>query len=185
MTPKSFAVVACRLLAIWFFVQSLRDFADTVSQVWHARNWSPPPIVGYPPFLSHILNYGLAPLVSLCAAVILWLGAFVLAENMTRGTQEAEHDDKIGIGHWQAVGFSLVGTFLCAQGLSFLGGYVVSYLFAPMSLYGRYDTAETWTNLTIGATQFVIGFALLFWSQKTIRVLDYLARGGRDETDSE
>jgi hypothetical protein len=187
MTPKAVAIIACRLLAIWFFVQAARNYADTISRMFEMRNAGIQPIVGYPPLVQHILYSSVGPLADLGASVVLWLGASVLAGYMTRGMQNNVATAKeTKISNWQTLGFSLIGMLLCAQGLSFSCGYIASLLFAGnIPYYGPFYSAETWPKIIVSAAQFLVGLILLFRAQKTIRVLDYLQRGGRDGSSND
>jgi len=190
MTPKSFAVVACRLLAVWFFVQAMQSFVNVVSTfialgsfAWlRSANTSTSP---YVLFLAVLL------VINLGASVVLWLGSSVFAESMARGTgTEASNQGALGVKNWQALGFSLIGMFVLVQGLTTLAGYFGAITFlsnvgARSLLDSDYLYTITWTQIAIALAQLLIGLALLLWAQKTIRVLDYLQRRGRDESSND
>ena len=189
MTPKSFAVVACRLLAVWFFVQALHGFFTTMVNVFHFAYSGPPPIIGYPNPSSYAVYMSLPFVVELSASVVLWLGAFILAESATyrieKGTLE---QGRFGIAEWQAVGFSLIGLYFFLQGFNTLVSYFSAKIFLPTSYLDiLFVSAEqqTWPRIAVAFAQVVSGLIVLFYAQKTIRVLDYLQRGGRDETADE
>lgn len=90
----------------------------------------------------------------------------------------------VGIYGWQALGFSLIGMFVCAQGLTTLLATIGMNLFRSSAFtYTSGSILEqAWSQNAVGAAQLLIGFALLFYAQRTIRVLDYVRRAGRDET---
>lgn len=190
MTPKSAAIVACRLLAIWFFVQTMQSSVNVISAFTTSGSFALLQIANTPT-PQYVLALAVLITINLGASVILWLGASVLAESMARGADaEVLSPSAIGIRYWQSLGFSLVGMFVLVQGLTSLVGYLgaatflsgvgANGLFDSEYLYGR-----TWSEVAIALVQFPIGLALLLWSQKTIRVLDYLQRRGRDESSND
>lgn len=88
MTPKSVATIACRLLAMWFFVQAARDFVGAIANFVE---------YGFSPrvqSISSIVRLCVAPVIDLGAGVVLWLGAFVLADNMMCGMQNNSANEK-------------------------------------------------------------------------------------------
>ena len=181
MTPKSFAIVACRLLAVWFFAQATRGFADAISKILEARSTGFPPIVGFPPLWQSVASLSLPLIVDLGASFVLWLGASVLAENATRDVETGvAHQSKNEIIGWQAVGFSLIGLYVFVQGLNTLLSYFISKILLSASDLDAFP----WPSNLYALVQFVVGLVLLFRAQNTIRVLDYVQRGGRDESPS-
>ena len=180
MTPKSFAVVACRLLAIWYFVESTREFAAAVRE--GLQKIATPINTG--PFLSVTASYprpqdlwylGVSPLIYFCAAVVLWLGASVLSDSMMRGMEANVSDSlKIGVKSWQALGFILIGLFLCAQGFSFLCGYIGSMVIVGSNVHyaSNFDVTEVVAKIGASGIQFFIGWLLIFKTQMTSQLLN-------------
>ena len=188
MTPKSFAVVACRLLAVWFFVQAAQSLYGAIINLLPLgrAGWSR---AGSSSALQSVLYLGMFPLIFVCASFVLWLGASVFAEYMTRGV-ESEVSNRVegGIVSWQAVGFSLIGMIALVQGFSNLVGglgYVVVLFSGKAGTVFHDIVAKLWLQSAVAVVQSLLGLALLFRAQKTIRVLDYLQRGGRDESSND
>ncbi|HVF85625.1 MAG TPA: hypothetical protein VM821_06565 [Abditibacteriaceae bacterium] len=120
-------------------------------------------------------------IVDLGASVVLWLGASVLAENVTRDVETSgTHQSKSEIVGWQAVGFSLIGLYVFLQGFNTLSAYFISKILLSSSDLD----ALSWPQNALALLQFAVGLILLFRAQKAIRVLDYLQRVGRDEASS-
>lgn len=192
MTPKSFAIVACRLLAVWFFVQAAQSLYGVISNFLPLGRpgWAR---IGSYSVLRSVLYLGMFPLILVCASVVLWLGTSVLAGYMTRDVEsEVSNRSENGVVSWQAVGFSLIAMFAVMQGFSNLVGSLGFAMFVSSSSVSGVTktlfnelTARTWLQIAVALVQFVVGLILLLWSQKTIRVLDYLQRGGRDESSND
>lgn len=189
MTPKNVATIACRLLAIWFFVQAMKDFATAINGYLLMRSAyisAPPSPIGSPPFMQSPLPFVVLPSVThLGACVVLWLGAPILAKNMTRDLETSTSPpSEGGASSWQNVGFSLIGAGFLFQGLSTLSSYFgVKFFMAPSNFTTMFDSQATrlWQQNALAVSQCFFGFVLLLWSQKTLRALDYLQRGGRDQ----
>ena len=120
------------------------------------------------------------------ASAVLWLGVFVMAQSMTRGLKEERTENAAGIVGWQSVGFSVVGIFVFAQGLATLIGYLALMAWLSSAnaktFFGDFNSQmTTWRQVVGAVAQVLVGLALLLWSQKTIRVLDFLTRSGRNE----
>ncbi len=188
MTPKNIAIIACRLLAIWFFVESTRDSVAAVAngmQLVASRNanratgfLSVFPNTQTPLSCQDILSLAAFPLVHFCAAVILYLGASVLGESMTRGMKTDDlNREKLTLKSWQTLGFSLLGLFLCAQGVSFLSGQFCSMIYVGANpyyqTYQNLDSAAMVARITTAAIQCATGWILLFKAQSTAQFLSF------------
>lgn len=184
MTPKNLAVIACRLLAIWFFVESIRASAAAViagmlemassrtQTVWPML--SPPPS---PPPMSlpydRILILAALPLVHFSAAVILYLGASVLAKSMTRDMEnEASPQSEMKFISWRTLAFSVLGLFLCAQGVSALSGHVFSMVYVGVDQSHRnLEAPVVVAQMCAAAMQMMTGWILLYKAQATAQLL--------------
>ncbi len=183
MTPKSAAIVACRLLAIWFFVQAARSFPNYINTYVAFSRISPGTLTW-----TNGASLGATLTVDVGASFVLWLGAAVLAGNMTRGIETTtSKQSEMGIVGWQAVGFSLIGLFLTVQGFSVLAGLLgLKAVLASAPWNSLFQSkAVSWPQIATAVAQFIVGLILLLWAQKTIRVLDYLQRGGHDGSSND
>ncbi len=185
MTPKSFAIVACRLLAIWFFVDAVHDFVRAAYTTYTYVNSSSGAKTFAASWYASSVVYSVAlPLINLCACCVLWIGASTLAKMMLGAEIHTSNESRFEMRNWQSVGLSLIGAFVALQGISALTSYLVLRMSYSTAAWNAIYSKDLFTGRQIAtaAVQTILGLILLFRAQKTIRVLEYLQRGGRDET---
>lgn len=154
MSKKQIAILACRILAIFAFMQAfsftqLVAFqVDAAAQMPEGRGLST---------LSAI-----APVVLLILfAVLLWVFAEGLAQLMIvddNGAAEA----KIVSEEFQIIGFSVLGLFLLVRAIPEFTGNLLNYILIEKQLLFRGNSMRLLIQFSVDILKIILGLGLLF-----------------------
>ena len=178
MTKREVAVLACKILGVYFFIVSLSGFAFTVSMVF--ANFSR----GTEDSMSNVRFVGLVgPIPVIVLSILLWFLADRIAGRMVSGTEGSTEVSKLTAADIQAIAFSVVGMLVLTRFFPQLAQLIVN-----LSILDRYDHApmDAMTKGRIGGliVQLAIGLWLLLGSRGLVGFLKTVREAGLEKSES-
>ncbi|MDP3487000.1 MAG: hypothetical protein Q8S19_03590 [Bacillota bacterium] len=178
MKTKPIAFLACKILAIVFFMRALLYANSTFFSFISFRNNA-----GELPMVIFYLI--LLPLLLLIVGAILWVRADGISSLMVHGLAVEETGIQIGYQELQTVGFSIVGLIIFATAIPdiFQGIPRLVSLKATNQYYIPMVKVETAFWIIEKLVRLVIGTVLLFGSGAVVRFISSIRTIGVDKTD--
>ncbi|MDD4049132.1 MAG: hypothetical protein PHI90_10055 [Clostridia bacterium] len=174
MTKHDIASLSCKLLGIYFIVNSLAYCIATINTIisWIQGN----------EFSLFVLTYIGPTLIYLIFGLLLWFYGSIIAKNITKTMElTSEEHTKSTAYDIQAIGFSLIGLYLLGSAIPKLSSYVVAIVLVPNT---NFSTISRGIETVV---QVVIGLGLLLGSKGLLCLVKTLRYSGgkKEENDSE
>ena len=181
MTPYSLAFVGLRLMSVWLFVQQLRAIPAVYISY---RNW----MSGNPLFGMSFFDYAISlmgfPGTIFVVSVVLWLGAPIIARQITDVEVVSFTAEESSSREWLAVGLTLVGAWVFLQSFSRVLALVLALYENSSVLSFKMNNEENLMQHWSSIIQLVLSTLLILKSYNVVRVLEASRRGFRDEVET-
>jgi len=170
ITRQEIGAFACKVIALWLFVEAAMDAGGAISVMYGLITQRP--LAG--PSLSTTIYWGLLPLHTLLGGVVLWCLAGVIGRRMVRRDPSPIVGIDFDAGQLLGVALVVAGIFLVVSGVksfAYLVYYNWNYLDSLSALWGRSTFHARFWNIVI---QFAAGFWLLFGFRGIVALLGRL-----------
>jgi uncharacterized BrkB/YihY/UPF0761 family membrane protein len=160
MTKKEFAVLACRIFALYAFLKFIFQIESVICVIWGLMDGR----AGIKDTSGVIFfSFLLTTLLLLALAIVIWKKAEWLAEKIFPGKDSAGSKLEISMSEVQIVAFSVVGLVLIVEALPQIGNLIVDYKMRTSQPY--VSMYPFWRSVVMHGIEFLLGFGLLFGSK--------------------
>ncbi len=161
MAKKEITVLACRIFALFAFLQFISKVEETIGVFCGSMTTSSE-------FHNEAKILAVAFLVSavliLVLAILIWLKAEWLADKILPNADSTKSEIEISLADVQVLAFSIVGLVLIVHALPYIGGLIADYIMTTSKSL-RHHSLSYYRLGTQYGIEFVLGVGL-FWGAK-------------------